>query len=124
MKTTTLAIAAALLLAGTAHATTMTTPPVRISNDPAHGHRMICSAVNVGTKDVTMVMHRELDGPGSTFQFTLSPGEQVWMSPENESGSSKLGYCSFEFTGPKKRVRASVCAQRPDGNCSAMLPAY
>ena len=124
MKTTTLAIAATLLLAGAAHATMMTTPPVRIGNDPAHGHRLICLAVNVGKKDIDMVMHCDLDGPCSTFPFVLPPGQPVWMSPENESGSSKLAYCGFEFSGPKKNVRATVCVQRADGNCSAMLPAY
>ncbi len=113
-------VALATGVADTAQAAaTLSTGPVRVSADPAHGDLLRCGAVNVGTKEIEVVITATLDDTFQSPPLFVTPGQTATIFNPNSGPSSANGFCRFTIKGGKKNVRASACALDQNNNCRA-----
>jgi len=111
-------------LAGTAQASFLATGPVRVDDDPANGDVLQCTAVNVGNKDVELVITAALDDVEIVPPHTVAPGQRSSAYNANDDAAPRIGYCRFNvLSGKKKNIRGAACALDEHTNCRSALPA-
>jgi hypothetical protein len=111
-----------LLLGGSAHGATLSTPILYSST----GECIECRALNLGTATLSLTMELiRFDGTilGGPTTFNLAPGTD---GPANAQGSCVNGlraYCRFTFGVPKSKVRAAGYVFN-GSEVSEIVPAY
>jgi len=109
-------VAAQLLIAGAAQATTVSTGALL-----RNGGQLACLVTNASPSPLTVdirVMYEHGARAGG-YSITLAPSETRYSS----STSATIDHCEFTFPGNPKRVRALVCSGPVGGPCTATAPA-
>jgi hypothetical protein len=110
-------IAAQLLLAGAAQATTLYTAPLA-----RNGGQLFCLVTNASPAELAVEIRIMRDDGGYVggYTATLAPSATAYSSSIGDS----YDHCEFKLSGNAKRVRAMACTGPSGGPCYATAPAY
>lgn len=115
----------ALLLATTAQAVTLTTPPLH----PDAGGRLACTVVNVGQRPIGITAQIVGDGGQDVTDFVATVWADettgVLASVDAESNADAARYCKVVVTGGgRSQVRAALEAFDATGTRTAVVEAH